>query len=212
MAFVRFGVFEENGRLLGQHFLPVSHIQPGYKHIVLRNSFSRPLGPVSLFIYVEVFDYVSDHHRELVDALQNPIEAYSKVKEMQTALENPSEFLSKEEEHKRMLEVLENAGEGRNSLDQSSVKNSNEDLSKEPTSHKNSLIETQMSIDRMVHQVSFDKGSLCGIESPRQTAQGQTPPVSDLRRGCTERKYTVLSEFVANRQTFYLEKMYVFVW
>lgn len=57
MAFVRFGVYEENGRLLGQNFLPVSHIQPGYKHIVLRNSFSRPLGPVSLFIHVDVFDY-----------------------------------------------------------------------------------------------------------------------------------------------------------
>lgn len=65
MAFVRFGVFEENGRLLGQCFLPVSHIQPGYKHIVLRNSFSRPLGPISLFIHVDVFDYVSDCHRSV---------------------------------------------------------------------------------------------------------------------------------------------------
>lgn len=45
---------------------------------------------------------------------------------------------------------------------------------------------------------------MCGIESPRQT-QGPTPPVSDLRR--MERKYTVLSEYVANRQTFYLEEM-----
>lgn len=204
MAFVRFGVYEENGRLLGQHFLPVSHIQPGYKHICLRNSFSRFLGPVSLFIHVDVFDYVSDCHRELVDALQNPIEAYSKVKEMQTALENPGEFLSREEEHQRLLEVLENAGEGRNSLDQTSVRGSTDDLSKDTGSHKNSLVETQISIDRMIHQVSFDKGSLCGVESPRQVPHGQTPPVA---RGGMERKYTVLSEFVANRQTFYLEKI-----
>jgi phosphatidylinositol phospholipase C beta len=66
MAFVRFGVYEENGRLLGQNILPVSYIQPGYKHIALRNNFCRPLGPVSLFIHVDVFDYVSDCHRELV--------------------------------------------------------------------------------------------------------------------------------------------------
>lgn len=204
MAFVRFGVYEDNGRLLGQQILPVTHIQPGYKHIVLRNSFSRFLGPVSLFIYVDVFDYVSDCHRELVDALQNPIEAYSKVKEMQTALEHPSEYLTREEEHQRLLEVLEKAGEGRNSIDQGSVKGSTDDLSKDPGSHKNSLVEAQVGFDRIVHQVSFDKGSLCGIDSPRQTPQGQTPPGA---RNAMERKYTVLSEFVANRQTFYLEKI-----
>jgi hypothetical protein len=79
---------------------------------------------------------------------------------MQTALENPSEFISREEEHQRLLEVLESAGDGKNnSLDQSSVKGSIDDLSKEPASHKNSLVETQFSIDRIVHQVSFDKVS-----------------------------------------------------
>ncbi|KAI6189685.1 1-phosphatidylinositol 4,5-bisphosphate phosphodiesterase [Aphelenchoides bicaudatus] len=190
MAFVRFGVYEENGRLLGQNILPVSHIQPGYKHILLRNNFCRPLGPISLFIHVDVFDYVSDCHRELVDALQNPIEAYSKVKEMQTAFGKSD------------------AGDGKNSsLDQGSVKGSIDDLSKESASHKNSLVETQISIDRMVHQVSFDKGSLCGIESSPRQLQSTTPPVSDLSRKGFERKYTVLSEFVANRQTFYLEEM-----
>ena len=79
---------------------------------------------------------------------------------MQTALENPSEFISREEEHQRLLEVLESAGDGKNnSLDQSSVRGSMDDLSKEPASHKNSLVETQFSIDRIVHQVSFDKVS-----------------------------------------------------
>lgn len=83
--------------------------------------------------------------------------AYSKVRELETALENPGEFISREEEHQRLLEVLEDAGEGRNSLDQSSIKGSTDDLSKEASSHKNSLVETQTSIERMVHQVSFDK-------------------------------------------------------
>lgn len=95
-----------------------------------------------------------------VDALQNPIEAYSKVKELQTALENPSEFISREEEHQRLLEVLESAGDGKNSSLDQSVKGSIDDISKESASHKNSLVETQTSIDRIVHQVSFDKVSL----------------------------------------------------
>lgn len=80
MAFVRFGVFEESGRLLGQRILPISHIQPGYKHIILRNNFNKALGPVTLFVHIDVQDYVSDAHLMLVNALQNPIEAMSKVK------------------------------------------------------------------------------------------------------------------------------------
>lgn len=76
MAFIRFSVYEENGRLLGQNILPVSHIQPGYKHIVLRNNFSRPLGPVSLFVHLDVNDYVSDCHRELVSIISNDSALY----------------------------------------------------------------------------------------------------------------------------------------
>ncbi|KAI6213707.1 hypothetical protein M3Y94_00183000 [Aphelenchoides besseyi] len=201
MAFVRFGVYEENGRLIGQQILPVSHLQPGYRHIVLRNSFNRPLGPVTLFVKIDVQDYVSESHQELVKALQNPIEAFSKVRTMETALENPREFITEEEQHQRLLEVLESAGEGKNrSIDQSSMKEGSiDDVRLE--SHKNSVVEIQQNSDKLGQQVSFDKGSLCGIETPRQT-----PPVSDLKRGM-ERKYTVLSDFVANRQSFYLEKM-----
>lgn len=58
MAFVRFGVFEENGRLLGQRILPISYIQPGFKHILLYNNFNKPLGPITLFVHIDVQDYV----------------------------------------------------------------------------------------------------------------------------------------------------------
>ncbi|CAD5224749.1 unnamed protein product [Bursaphelenchus okinawaensis] len=194
VAFVRFGVYEDNGRLVGQNFLPVSFIQPGYKHIPLKNSFSRILGPVSLFVHIDVQDYVSDAHRDLVNALQNPIEAMSKVKAMETALENPTNFISREEQHQRLLEVLESAGEGKNnSLDQQSVRGSVDDLSKEPNSHKNSLVETQ---------ASFDRGSVGGKESPHTALSSFND-----KRIQTERKYTVLSEFVASRNSFYVEKM-----
>jgi hypothetical protein len=67
-------------------------MQPGYKHLDLRNGFNKvgiathspqfltplllfqPLGP-TLFVHIEVQDYVSDAHKELVSALQNPIKA-----------------------------------------------------------------------------------------------------------------------------------------
>lgn len=80
------------------------------------------------------------------------------MKEMQTALEKPAEFISREEEHQRLLEVLENAGEGKNnSIDKDSTKGSIGDVSKESASHKNSLVEAQPSADRVMHQISFDK-------------------------------------------------------
>lgn len=92
MAYVRFGVFEENGKLIGQRILPVAYLQPGYKHILLRNNFNKPLGPVSLFVHIEVQDYVSDAHRSLVDALQNPIEAQSRIKGMHRICECTCKF------------------------------------------------------------------------------------------------------------------------
>ena len=74
--------------MLGQRILPVQAMQPGYKHLDLRNGFNKvpmdcgqlnhsilqPLGP-TLFVHIEVQDYVSDAHKELVCALQNPIKA-----------------------------------------------------------------------------------------------------------------------------------------
>ena len=80
MAYVRFGVYEETGRLIGQRILPVSFIEPGYKHITLNNAYNKPLGPVALFVHIDVQDYVSDVHRNFVDALQNPIVAMTKAK------------------------------------------------------------------------------------------------------------------------------------
>jgi len=61
--------------MLGQRILPVQSMQPGYKHLDLRNGFNKPLGCATLFVHIEVQDYVSDAHRELVCALQNPIKA-----------------------------------------------------------------------------------------------------------------------------------------
>jgi len=63
--------------MLCQRVIPIQAMQPGYRHLDLRNGFNKPLGP-SLFVHIEIQDYVSDAHRELVDALQNPIQAAQK--------------------------------------------------------------------------------------------------------------------------------------
>uniref|UniRef100_A0AC34FLG7 1-phosphatidylinositol 4,5-bisphosphate phosphodiesterase n=1 Tax=Panagrolaimus sp. ES5 TaxID=591445 RepID=A0AC34FLG7_9BILA len=218
MAYVRFGVFEEGGRLIGQRILPVSYIQPGYKHIVLYNAFNKPLGPVTLFVHIDVQDYVSDAHRDLVNALQNPIEAMSRVREIENALEDPKAALSKEEQNQRLLEVLESAGKGmpQGSIDLPlSIDSGEEAIPGTPTTTTTSGLGSSIAAAAgIVSAAVVHKDSMSGsgfdfiTDSPSHiVSRAQTPPVD--KKNAAERKYTVLSEYVANKQPFYLEKMSV---
>nr|CAD2131281.1 unnamed protein product [Meloidogyne enterolobii] len=105
MAFLRFSVYEEGtSRMLCQRVIPIQAMQPGYRHLDLRNGFNKPLGP-SLFVHIEIQDYVSDAHRELVDALQNPIQAAQK--QQQLSEKDREVRLAREEQNQRLLEALE---------------------------------------------------------------------------------------------------------
>ncbi|VDK66735.1 unnamed protein product [Onchocerca ochengi] len=108
MASIRLAVYEDNGRLIGHCFLHVRSIQPGFRHIPLRNAHSRPLGPVSLFVLFLVHDYIDDGSVNLVNALQNPIEAVKKIMESEeaasAALINPINTMKQRE---KMLLALE---------------------------------------------------------------------------------------------------------
>ncbi|OZC08892.1 hypothetical protein X798_04124 [Onchocerca flexuosa] len=108
MASIRLAVYEDNGRLIGHCFLHVRSIQPGFRHIPLRNAHSRPLGPVSLFVLFLVHDYIDDGSVNLVNALQNPIEAMKKIMESEeaasAALINPIDTMKQRE---KMLLALE---------------------------------------------------------------------------------------------------------
>ncbi|UJR16323.1 hypothetical protein I4U23_003229 [Adineta vaga] len=52
MAAIRFDVTSVDGALVGQCFIPVSHLRSGYRHVVLRNEINIPVRSASLFIYV----------------------------------------------------------------------------------------------------------------------------------------------------------------
>uniref|UniRef100_A0A1I7VXC7 Phosphoinositide phospholipase C n=1 Tax=Loa loa TaxID=7209 RepID=A0A1I7VXC7_LOALO len=99
MALIRLAVYEDNGRLIGHCFLHVRSIQPGFRHIPLRNAYSHPLGPVSLFVLFLVHDYIDDG--------SNPIEAMKKIMESEeaasAALVNPIDTMKQRE---KMLVAL----------------------------------------------------------------------------------------------------------
>uniref|UniRef100_A0A672HKQ7 Phosphoinositide phospholipase C n=1 Tax=Salarias fasciatus TaxID=181472 RepID=A0A672HKQ7_SALFA len=60
LASLRIAVFEEGGKFIGHRIIPVSAIRPGYHYISLRNEKNQSLTLPTLFVYVEVKDYVPD--------------------------------------------------------------------------------------------------------------------------------------------------------
>uniref|UniRef100_A0A7E4W5I6 1-phosphatidylinositol 4,5-bisphosphate phosphodiesterase n=1 Tax=Panagrellus redivivus TaxID=6233 RepID=A0A7E4W5I6_PANRE len=208
MAYVRFGVYEEGGRLIGQRILPVSYIEPGYKHIVLHNAFNKPLGPVTLFVHVDIQDYVSDQHMELVNALQNPIEAMNKNRESNASYEMAC-FTANIEQHGRLLENLQSAESVGNTIHELTA----EDLlilPATPTAIANAAVigMAGVVVPKKESLVSNYDASSFQCESPLATSRAATPSGLELSRKSTaERKYTMGSEYGVKKHVFDLEKM-----
>uniref|UniRef100_A0A6I8SSV8 1-phosphatidylinositol 4,5-bisphosphate phosphodiesterase n=1 Tax=Xenopus tropicalis TaxID=8364 RepID=A0A6I8SSV8_XENTR len=80
LASLRVAVFEEGGKFIGHRIIPIDLIRSGYHHICLRSESNMPLTMPSLFVYVEVTDYVPDVWADLSQALSNPIK-HSKANE-----------------------------------------------------------------------------------------------------------------------------------
>uniref|UniRef100_A0A6G1S8Z6 Phosphoinositide phospholipase C n=1 Tax=Aceria tosichella TaxID=561515 RepID=A0A6G1S8Z6_9ACAR len=82
LASLRVAAYEEVGRsnrLIGYRILPLVGLRPGYRHLPLRSESNQPLTLPTLFLKVEVNDYVPDRLSELADALANPIAHQSMV-------------------------------------------------------------------------------------------------------------------------------------
>jgi len=72
LAVLRFGVYDENGKLLGQRILPLDGLQAGYRHISLRTEANFPQSLSMLFCCIELKQYVPEGLGGLMDALSNP--------------------------------------------------------------------------------------------------------------------------------------------
>ncbi|XP_077320993.1 1-phosphatidylinositol 4,5-bisphosphate phosphodiesterase beta-2 isoform X2 [Lithobates pipiens] len=76
IASLRVAAFEEGGKFIGHRIIPINVIRSGYHHMCLRSESNMPLTMPSLFVYVEVKDYIPDAWAELTHALSNPIKAF----------------------------------------------------------------------------------------------------------------------------------------
>ncbi|XP_055329428.1 1-phosphatidylinositol 4,5-bisphosphate phosphodiesterase beta-4-like [Paramacrobiotus metropolitanus] len=72
LAMLRFCVYDEYGKVLGQRVLPLDGLQAGYRHISLRTEANFPLSLPTLFCHIVLKTYVPDGLGALVDALFAP--------------------------------------------------------------------------------------------------------------------------------------------
>jgi hypothetical protein len=77
MAAFRFSVTTEDGGFLGQCFLPIAHLRPGYRHIVLRNQINIPINSSSLFVFIRRNIHINAKDQEFADKLVEPLIGYS---------------------------------------------------------------------------------------------------------------------------------------
>nr|XP_056707063.1 1-phosphatidylinositol 4,5-bisphosphate phosphodiesterase beta-2 [Euleptes europaea] len=77
LASLRVVALEEGGKFIGQRIIPITAVCSGYHHICLRSECNMPLNLPSLFVYVEMKDYVPDSWADMTMALCNPIKFFS---------------------------------------------------------------------------------------------------------------------------------------
>ena len=73
MAALRFAVSTDDGSFVGQSFIPIAYLRPGYRHIVLRNQMNIPVQSSNLFIYVTRKICINPKDEEFAAKLVEPL-------------------------------------------------------------------------------------------------------------------------------------------
>uniref|UniRef100_A0A8B9MAV9 1-phosphatidylinositol 4,5-bisphosphate phosphodiesterase n=2 Tax=Accipiter nisus TaxID=211598 RepID=A0A8B9MAV9_9AVES len=77
LASLKIVAWEEGGKFIGHRIIPVIAVHSGYHHVCLRSESNMPLTMPSLFVFLEIKDYVPDAWADLTIALSNPIKFFS---------------------------------------------------------------------------------------------------------------------------------------
>ncbi|KAJ1345689.1 Phosphatidylinositol-specific phospholipase C, X domain [Parelaphostrongylus tenuis] len=92
-AFLQIGVWRRstsgNSVPLAYRVLSVNKLHNGYRHLILRSLGNQNLGPVSLFVYFDVFYHVLKTQIAAHSALMNPFSCVEKEESFSTVLRNP---------------------------------------------------------------------------------------------------------------------------
>ena len=79
LAEMRLAVYDENGKLIGQRFLSMEQLRPGYRHLALRSEANSPLPLATLFVKFDLKTYIPESLANFVDALSGDLEHISVI-------------------------------------------------------------------------------------------------------------------------------------
>ncbi|XP_017331055.1 1-phosphatidylinositol 4,5-bisphosphate phosphodiesterase beta-2 [Ictalurus punctatus] len=81
LASLRIVAYEEGGKFIGHRIIPIDAIQSGFHHVCLRSESNMPLMLPTLFVYIEVKDYIPAAFADFTDALFNPVKTTKPAKQ-----------------------------------------------------------------------------------------------------------------------------------
>ena len=87
LALLRLTVVDDSGNFIAQRTLPLKSLQTGYRHVFLRDRCNHTIPLASLFLFIQLDDYVSPEMENFVKMLANP----ENMKQQLTVLEKPDE-------------------------------------------------------------------------------------------------------------------------
>ncbi|KIH65306.1 hypothetical protein ANCDUO_04373 [Ancylostoma duodenale] len=92
-AFLQFCVYRRvtngNPAPIAYRTLSINRLHNGYRHVILRTVGNQNLGPMSLFVYFDVFYYVMSTQITVHSALMNPFNSAKKEESLSMALLHP---------------------------------------------------------------------------------------------------------------------------
>lgn len=80
LALLRFVVLDEGHNIIAQRTLPLKSLNPGYRHIGLRDKCNHPIPLAQLFVRICLNDYVAPELEAYVQMLANPDSSKRKSK------------------------------------------------------------------------------------------------------------------------------------
>ena len=73
LAMLRFAVLDSQGSLLGMRVLPLDGLEPGYRYIHLNNENNQSLPFASLFVNIEISEYIPEGMEDICIGLMDPV-------------------------------------------------------------------------------------------------------------------------------------------
>ncbi|ROI68649.1 1-phosphatidylinositol 4,5-bisphosphate phosphodiesterase beta-2 [Anabarilius grahami] len=91
MAYLRLVVQEEGGKFIGHRIIPLDALQTGFQHICLRSESNMPLTLPSVFVHIEVKDYIPAAFAEPKAAAEAPVSSEAAEKPAEGDVAPPAE-------------------------------------------------------------------------------------------------------------------------